>query len=168
MNRTLVTNEGYELRANYRRLMFHELESCDDFIEAFVARPDIYITLSHCYEMSMESDELDWDEGWEWAADQDKFVFDHLMKNHTIYHWECLWEVIVDAWAEWRSKIYEHHVDEMVEALACRILLDQYEMEYVDPVKMEALVKAATEDWAMDDWKQGIERLLFNGGESND
>ena len=165
MNRTLVTNEGYELRANYRRLMFHELQSCDDFIEAFF---NLETTLSHCYEMKMESDELDWDEGWCWAQDNDTFLYEYWKEHFHKACWECVWEVIVDAWTEWRSKIYEQHTKEMVEALACRILQDEYEMEYVDPVKMEALLKVASEDWAMDDWKQGIEQLLFNGGKSND
>lgn len=167
MKRPLLTNEGYDLRANHRRIVFHLLESCTDFIDAFYEHPEIYTTLSHCYEMKMESDELDWDEGWYWAQNNDTFAFKYLKKHLRTTKWECLWEPIVDAWTEWRAKIYEKHYGDMVEALACMILLNQYEMEYVEEAKMWNLLEVANQDWDMDDWKQGIERLIF-GGASHD
>jgi hypothetical protein len=139
--------------------MFHELESCDDFIEAFfLMQPN---SLATCYELMDK--ELDWDVGWIWAQDNDKYLYYYLTERFRKTNWECLWEVIVDAWTEWRSKIYEQHINEMIEVLACRILLDEYEMEYVDPVKMEALLKEANEEWTMVEWKQSIDNLKLGG-----
>ena len=168
MSEASITNAGYELRETYQRVRHEELNYCVDFIEAFVENPEIYTTLSQCYEMKMQSDQLDYDEGWGWMADNDIYAYKYWEQHHATHKWECVWDVIVDAHEEWRYEIWRDHQQDMVVALACYILLFDYDMKVVEPAKMEALLKIASVDWSMDDWKQGIERVLFNGGKSNE